>query len=251
VTAGQGLPPFFQLTVLGTVDSTNEEAKRRAAAGAPEGTLIRAERQSAGRGRRGRPWTSPEGNLYCSLILRPTVPAMEAAQLSFVTSLALAEALEQALPPGTAVKCKWPNDVLVEGRKIAGILLESQARAEGLEWMVVGMGVNVASHPGEGDVETPATSLKAMGSAWEAENFLSSLLGSFLPWYRRWRDEGFTGVRQAWLERAMGLGGPIRVRLTTETLFGTFAGLDSDGTLLLDQDGGQRRKVAAGDVFFG
>ena len=120
------LPSPYQLITFETIDSTNEEAKRLAGSDAPEGTVVWAREQSAGRGRRGRAWVSGHGNLYCSILLRPDCHAFKAMQLSFVAALAMADAVASVLPKGAFVNCKWPNDVLVEGRKISGILLESQ-----------------------------------------------------------------------------------------------------------------------------
>jgi len=154
------LPAGWSLIALDSVESTNDEAKRRAERGAADGTVVCARAQTAGRGRRGRRWSSPEGNLYVSIILRTDKPPAEAAQLSLATGLALAEALEGLLPEGVTVRCKWPNDVLVDGCKIAGILLESSGAAR-VDWIVVGCGVNVVSHP---DLAAyPATDLSAAG----------------------------------------------------------------------------------------
>jgi len=160
MSAPPRLSGFYRLLSFAAIDSTNEEAKRQAAAGAPEGTLIWARAQQAGRGRRGRPWVSEPGNLYMSLLLRPDRAAPAAAQLGFAAALAVGEAALPLLPASAALAYKWPNDVLIDGRKTSGILLESQAAGEGrLDWLVVGIGVNLVSFP-EG-AEYPATSLAA------------------------------------------------------------------------------------------
>lgn len=241
------LPSFYRLVSHERIASTNDEAKVLAADGAPAGTLIWARAQSAGRGRQGRVWVSPPGNLYVSLILRPRVPIATAAQLGFVAPLAVADAC-LAAAPGAAIAFKWPNDVLVGGRKLAGILLESQASAEGeLVWLVIGIGVNLATYPV--DVDYAATALSATGADAAPEAVLTELARAFLVWHERWRDgAGFAAIRAAWLARAQGLGQPIRVRLPGALLDGSFAGLDNDGTLLLDTQAG-RRRIAAGEVF--
>ncbi|MGQ9365196.1 biotin--[acetyl-CoA-carboxylase] ligase [Azospirillum sp. ST 5-10] len=248
---GLRLPPGFRVVAYDAVGSTNDVARDLARSGCPERTVVWARRQTAGRGRRGRAWSSVEGNLYLSTILRPPVAVAEAAQLSFVAALAIAETASSFLPPDAAVRCKWPNDVLVGGRKLSGILLECEATADGgLAWMVLGVGVNLRHAPA--DAEYPATSLAAEGAvgaepAAAAERFIAALA----RWLDRWRGEGFAAVRAAWLGRAAGVGGPVVVRLADRTLHGTFADLDSDGVLLLDrQDGGGRQRIAAGDVFF-
>jgi BirA family biotin operon repressor/biotin-[acetyl-CoA-carboxylase] ligase len=235
------LPPFFHLLRFERIDSTNDEAVRRAEAGAGEGTLVVAAEQGAGRGRRGRAWISPPGNLYCSLLLRPACAVAEAAQLGFAAALAVAEAASLFLPPDARVTCKWPNDVLLGGRKFAGILLQSRASGAAVDWLVIGIGVNLASHPE--DTEYPATSL---GAATPAQ-FIPILGERLLAWYETWRG-GFAVLRAAWLVRAEGLGGPIRVRLPDSELEGRFAGLDEAGRLMLDGPHGSR-VIAAAEIF--
>ena len=140
------LPQGYALIALDEAGSTNDEAKARAAAGAPDGTVVWARQQRAGRGRRGRDWVSPPGNLYVSVILRPACEARHVAQLSFVAALAVLDLVDGPLP-GRA-RCKWPNDILVDGAKVAGILLESALEPGGrVDWVVLGIGVNLASHP--------------------------------------------------------------------------------------------------------
>lgn len=241
------LPSFYRLVSHERIASTSDEAKSLAAAGAPAGTLVWARAQSAGRGRHGRNWISPAGNLYASLILRPSAPAATAAQLGFVAALAVGDGC-LALAPEAAISLKWPNDVLLAGRKLAGLLLESQSRGDDtLDWLVLGVGVNLATYPVE--VEYPATALAVTGADADAETMLGALATSFLAWYERWREgPGFATIRTEWLARAQGLNQPIRVRLTGETREGVFAGLDIDGALLLDTGTG-RQRIAAGEVF--
>jgi BirA family transcriptional regulator, biotin operon repressor / biotin---[acetyl-CoA-carboxylase] ligase len=238
------LPPAYRLLRYDTIDSTNDEAKRLARAGAAEGTLVWARQQTAGRGRRGRPWSSPAGNLYLSLILRPDCPAAAAAQLGFVAALALGDALGP--PPG--LSNKWPNDVLIGGRKIAGILLESEMGEAGrLAFLIIGVGVNLVSSPPA--TEFPATSLAELGLAAPApEMLLERLAERFQEWARQWREEGFATVRAAWRARATGLGDMIRVRLDALDLRGRFLDIDQEGNLLLECAEG-RRRIAAGEVF--
>ncbi|HYM31107.1 MAG TPA: biotin--[acetyl-CoA-carboxylase] ligase [Candidatus Cybelea sp.] len=237
----------FELVPLDDVDSTNDEAKRRAEAGAASGTLVWTRRQSSGRGRRGRVWESPYGNCYSSLILRPRTTVAEAAQVSFVAALAVAEAVAALVPAGRKVTCKWPNDVLIDGAKCAGILLESRSGAAGIEWLVVGVGINVASAPA--GIEYPATSLAAAGATASVEHVLERYAARMSHWLERWRNEGFGAVRSAWLGWADGLGQPVRVRLGDATLVGLFESLDEAGALVLATPDGGRRRVAAGDVF--
>ena len=242
------LPEGFLLHRYDTIGSTNDEARRLACAGAPEGTLVWAGAQKAGRGRRGRPWQSPPGNLYLSLVLRPGAPAARAPQLGFVTAVALGDALERLAGPGLPLSFKWPNDVLAGGRKLAGILLESEMAASGgLDFVILGMGVNLASAPR--DVEYPATSLADQGFPGIAPvAVLEAFTADFVGWTERWGVAGFAPIRTAWLARAGGVGEAIRVRLERSTLGGRFLDLDEDGALVLEGDDG-RRRIAAGEVF--
>ena len=245
---GPILPPGYRLARHDRIASTNETAKRRARDGEPAGLVVWAREQTAGRGRRGRPWVSPPGNLYLSLLLRPASPANEAPQLSFVAALALADSLAAFLPEPAAIACKWPNDILLGGRKVAGILLESEIGEAGrLAFLVVGVGVNLASSPP--DTEFPASSLAEAGAqAVAPARLLERFLADFDLWQRRWRQEGFGPVREKWLARASFLGERIHVRLDTAGFCGRFLDIDAQGALLLEADG-ERRRVAAGAVF--
>ncbi len=252
MTGRPDLPPAYRLVALEAVDSTNAEAKRLAARGEEEGedgTVVWARRQTAGRGRRGRQWYSPEGNLHCSLILRPECAVETALQLGFVAALAVCDAIGHVIEPGHEVWCKWPNDVLLGGKKVAGILLESEAGGNAMpEWVVLGVGINVAHFPE--DVDFPATSLWEEGCRHVDEvDLLEAFARHFLVWVNRWLDDGFDPVRKRWLQRSKGLGQTIEVRLDKETLSGTFADLDKDGALIVEVAGGERRRITAGDVY--
>jgi len=243
------LPSQYSLLALETVDSTNEEAKRLAAAGAPDGTVIWSRVQTAGRGRRSRAWISEPGNLYFSLLLRPDYPVSAATQMGFIACNTVAEAVAAVVPRGTFVTCKWPNDVLIEGRKVSGILLESAARdAQNLDWLIVGIGVNIAHHPT--DSEYPATDLSREGAeGLSVERLLESVCARYSANMVLWRNMGFAPIRRNWMRRAHGLGQPLTVRLETTSFDGVFEDLDEDGALMLRQEDGIR-KVTAGDVFF-
>lgn len=240
------LPAFFRLHALDECGSTNDVAKQLAAEGAPEGTLVWAKRQHAGRGRRGRAWSSEPGNLACSLILRPGLPPGQAALTSFVAAVAVGEAVS-ALVPGR-VTLKWPNDVLVDGAKISGILLESEAgRGQSVDWLVLGVGINVRHFPEE--ALYPATALLAAGADVTVDQVLVAYAGAVQSWYHRFVTQGFAPIRAAWLNAAQGLGGAVTVRLHDETFTGRLIDMDEGGVLLVDT-GGAIRRVTAGDVFF-
>ncbi len=247
-STGPRLPDGYRLLRYDSMGSTNDEAKTLARAGAPDGTLVWAGEQTAGRGRRGRFWASPPGNLYLSLIMRPEVVPARAAQLGFVAALALADRIGELCGPALDIGCKWPNDILASGRKLAGILLESEITNHGaIDFVVIGSGANLSSHPS--DVEYPATSLAEHGfSGIGPEQLLPAYVRRFDFWARLWREHGFAPIREGWLARASGLGEEIRVRLEGATLFGRFLDLDGDGSLLLGTAEG-RRRIAAGELF--
>ena len=245
------LPPAYRLVALETVGSTNDEALRLAAEGAEDGTLVWAREQTGGRGRQGRSWSSPPGNLYFSMVLRPECAPAEAAQLGFVAGLALGEAIGSVAPPLIEVTYKWPNDLLLNERKAAGILLESRSSPDGtLECLILGVGVNLRHFPE--DTSFPATSLHFEGATEvEVVALLEAFGRYFMSWVNRWLDDGFAPVRRAWLHHAHGLGEVIEVRLPRETLKGTFKDLDARGALVLELPDGARREISAGDVYFG
>jgi BirA family biotin operon repressor/biotin-[acetyl-CoA-carboxylase] ligase len=241
------LPAFFRAVALDETGSTNDDAGRAARDGAPEGTLVWARRQLKGRGRRGRTWVSPEGNLHLSIVLRPNVPPARAGEIAFVAALAAAEACA-SFARAADVRCKWPNDVLVDGRKCAGLLIESSITSAALDWIVAGIGINLAAHPD--DAEYPATHLAAhAGRAIAVEEGLAALAAAFAGRYDEWRRLGFKPIRESWLARAAGIGKSVRVRLESEEFTGTFTGLAGDGALVVTLPDGTTRRITAGDVF--
>ncbi len=186
--------PDFALRHFHEIDSTNEEAARLARAGAEGPLWLIADRQTKGRGRRGREWLSPTGNLFATLLIRPARPVAQCAQLSFVAALSVADLVGHHVP-GADVKVKWPNDVLAEEKKIAGILLES-AGTDGArpDWLVLGFGVNLVWHPIY--TEFPATSLAELGAnPPAARDALGSLAAAWSRWYELWLERGFEPIR--------------------------------------------------------
>ena len=218
--------------------STNDDVAALARSGAPEGLWLRAERQSGGRGRHGRQWHSPAGNLYASTLVRLRASDPPPPSLAMVAAVALQEVVS-AYAPVHQVLIKWPNDLLVEGAKLAGILLERNEDA-----VVIGIGVNLAHHP-EG-LERPATSLRALtGSAPDPAAFLETLADAFARWLGRWRGEGLASVRSRWLAAAH----PIGTALSTGAGDGLFDGLGETGALRLRLADGTSRVIHAGDIF--
>lgn len=223
--------------------STNADMLLLAAQGVGEGVWLRAERQTAGRGRLGRVWTAPPGNLSASTLVRLRPGDPPPATLALVAAVALHEAVRLFLPSAVPMQLKWPNDLLVAGAKLSGILLE-----RGGDAVVVGIGVNLAYHPDLPD--RPTTSLAAHGVAIGAEAFLDVLAEGFARWLARWRGEGFASLRAAWLAAAHPPGTALSARLPDGAMVeGLFDGLDPDGALILRLASGSRHVIHAADVF--
>ena len=236
---------------LETVDSTNAEARRRAEAGEAGPLWIAARRQTAGRGRRGRAWETGAGNLAATLLTTTAKPPAEAAEIAFVAALAVAD-LALAQVPDALVRLKWPNDVLVDGRKVSGVLIESGARPDGRLWLAVGVGVNLKSAPVAADrpATTLADHLRAdVAAPLAPEAALEVLARAFDRRLAAWENYGFEPIRTAWSARA-DLGRPCVVRLDQETVEGVAETLEADGALRLRLANGSVRRVTAGDVFF-
>jgi BirA family biotin operon repressor/biotin-[acetyl-CoA-carboxylase] ligase len=247
------VPSGYRLLRLETVDSTNAEARRRADAGEPGPLWIWSARQSAGKGRNGRTWQSQPGNLFASLLISLNCPLRTASQLALLAGVVAYDTIAKLLPEETRSELllKWPNDVLIKGDKVAGMLLESatETRANRSK-IVIGTGINLANFPP--DLPQPATSLAAHGVTIAPAAALETLAAVTEAWLSRWGEGvSFQAVRRAWLDRAGPTGRPLRVRIKDEEeTEGVFAGLDSGGALRLLMSDGAERRVAAGDVFF-
>jgi BirA family biotin operon repressor/biotin-[acetyl-CoA-carboxylase] ligase len=238
--------------LLARTDSTNAEALRLAPSLSGPAWIMTRE-QFAGRGRRGREWTMPAGNFAGTLVLHVQA-GVGAAQLSFVAALALHDALADVCGPAARLAIKWPNDVLLNGGKVAGILLESAGSGQGMTALAVGIGVNLAAAPGTGQVEpgalTPVSILSETGHAVLPEDFLDLLAPAFARWHGQMQAFGFAPIRHAWLARAARLGEPIIARTGTSESRGVFEGIDDSGALVLRTAAG-RQVIPAADVFFG
>jgi BirA family biotin operon repressor/biotin-[acetyl-CoA-carboxylase] ligase len=236
----------FRFERLETVDSTNAEAMRRAMAGEKGPLWITADAQTAGRGRAGRNWSSEPGNLQASLLVTLDAPVSKAYQLSLVAGIAVFDAIASGLEtvvPG--LRLKWPNDILIDGRKAGGILIESSTVPAGLA-AVIGIGINVASSPDLPD--RPATRLADHDFAGDPLALLSAIADASATWLAIWDEAaGFDVIREAWLNRAHPIGEQMSINTGSERIAGAFLGLDSEGALLLDAEGGARR-FTFGDV---
>ncbi len=237
----------YHLLTYDSLDSTNEEAKRLAKAGGQHGALIWAEEQTHGKGRLQRNWHSPKGNLHCSLLLRPMAHQIHLQQLSFVTSLAIAKALEPMIAQTHRVALKWPNDILLDGKKLGGILLETLPMPDGALWVIIGVGINVLHSPD--NVQYPSISLtNADLEIITPKIMLSHFLNCFEPLYDQWLEEGFEFIRKGWQERAAFMNETIALQLADKTVEGVFSGITSKGELQMTVPGQATTVYAAGDV---
>jgi BirA family biotin operon repressor/biotin-[acetyl-CoA-carboxylase] ligase len=224
--------------------STNAEALRLARQGECGPLWVVADRQTAGRGRRGRAWISPPGNLYASLLLTAAAPVEHWPELSFVAALAVHDAVVEAAPDlKTRPAIKWPNDLVLAGAKFAGILIEGENGA-----VAVGIGVNCADHPA--GMDYPATDLAAAGAPVSPAALFGALSVKMIGRIAQWNGGGgFSTIRTDWLARAAGLGEEVRVRLADRDLTGRFEAIDPAGSLVLRLRTGKTTTIAAGDVF--
>ncbi len=253
----------YRLSGFDTIGSTSAEAIERARHGDPGSLWIAAKEQTAGHGRRGRPWQTADGNLAASLLLLMPGPPAQAAKLGFAAGLAVEAAIRAAAPGAslqtlldavdsadTRLTLKWPNDVLLGGAKVAGILLEAITLGDDGTAVVIGIGVNVRHVPT--GLPYPTTSLAACGGDMSAEALFAALAEAWVAQEALWSGEaGFEPVRRRWLERAAGLGGPIAVRLGEDVYRGIFETIDDEGRLVVRDSGGVARVVSAGEVHFG
>ena len=253
----------YRLEAHETVGSTNQLALERVRQGDPGRLWIVSKRQESGRGRRGRNWETPHGNLAATLALTGIGELKLAATLGFVAGLALSDALAAIVPDGkigigvdgggktrSRFELKWPNDVLADGAKLAGILLESAQLDGGRYALAIGIGVNVVAHP-EG-LPYPATSLAALGANVDAETLFLALSDAWTANARDWDEgRGLTRIRNNWLARAAGLGSDVAVRVDGNVVRGVFETIDEDCRFVIRMRGGELVRIAAGDVHFG
>jgi len=234
------LPPLYEPAHVDEVADVRAEAVRRARAGAGEGTLVWSTAQQAGRGRRGHAWESPPDNLYCGLVIQPDYPLATALELGHVAVVSAGAAIADVVPAMVDLRYRWPNDVLLQRAKVAGVHLEADASGDPPAWLVVGLYVNVTACPDlpghaaasiAGDAATPAApSLLLEG--WTRQ---------FLSWINRWAEEGFAPVHRVWLQRAEGVGEPAAIDLGGETVEGKLLEVDEHGAALLETAAGARR----------
>ena len=232
------------------IGSTNDEAYRLGIKGAPEGTALIAESQSAGKGRMQRVWHSPAGaNIYTSIILRPEFETVRAPQISIAAGVAVAETLDPYCPG--KVWLKWPNDVLIGGKKVCGILAQMKMSGNAIDFVVVGIGINVNLNPEQfpPDIQKIATSLTIeAGCEISRPDLIIRLYENMAKWYRELVQNGFGPVKEKWLGLSSMIGKPVSVMFREEAVSGTALGLDDDGSLILLTDRDETVRVSAGDA---
>jgi BirA family transcriptional regulator, biotin operon repressor / biotin---[acetyl-CoA-carboxylase] ligase len=240
----------WRIHFLPIVDSTNRLALELAREGAEEGTVVFADCQTRGRGRLQRVWQSPPGcNLYASILLRPAIAPADAARMTLTAGVAVAEMISAVCPEGVGLK--WPNDVLIRGRKICGILTEMKTTGSALDVVVVGIGlnVNIAAEDFDPAYRETATSLREeTGRNFPREDVAVLLCDHFEKWYQVFLSEGFAPVRERWLAHSRMTGNRVRVQFQGEVQEGVVVGLDPDGALLLEDERGAVRRIIAGDA---
>lgn len=238
------LPPGYRLIARESVGSTNDVARELIAAGAAAGAVVWAESQTAGRGRHGNEWISPPGNLYCSIVLKPQVDQARLSEVSFVSALAVRDAVAAHLPPETPVEFKWPNDILAAGRKISGILVEAEKLPdEPRTALIVGIGVNIVSAPRE--TSYPATCIAALTRVPRVPRVLGAVVTALDRRLDRWNRHGFKPIRDEWMKHAHRVGAQISAN---DGISGTFIGLDETGALLIGLPGGEERRLVSGSI---
>lgn len=248
--AARGLPLQYDVHVHARIDSTNAEAARLAQQGAPEGTVVIADAQTAGRGRLGRTWHSPPGTgLWLSVVLRPPLPPAACSGITLTAGVAVAEAIEQVtgLKPGI----KWPNDVLIDGRKVCGILTEIAAEWDKVHHLILGIGINVNQTEADlpADLRGSAGSLRlASGGRVSRHHLCVALLDEFARRYPAFQRDGFAAVRADWLRRSVTIGQHVTARSAAGTVSGIADGVDADGALLIRTENGATVRVTSGEV---
>jgi len=250
LTAPQMSAQAYRVEIHETVTSTNELALAAARQGDQGQLWIVAGEQTQGVGRRGRVWHSPKGNLYASLLLVADYAADKAARLGFVAGVAMAEALTRCIGQAAKIRLKWPNDVLLDGAKLTGILIERHPLQRGKAAIIIGLGINVVHAPAT--VNYAATSLKMSGFDIVPEQIFNPLVDCWAVNFDLWNDgRGFEHIRQKWLASAAGLGKQIHVEQQGQRISGIFKTIDVNGQLVIEQRHGEQLVISAGDVHFG
>lgn len=239
-----------KIIVFDEIPSTNSEAKKLARKGEEEGTIVIARIQKKGRGRFDRLWESPEGGLYLSIILRPNCPPNKATVLTLVTSLVISKTINSY---DLSSNIKWPNDVRLNGKKIAGILLESEAHENKVEYIILGVGINLNTDINllSEKIRLISTSLsREIGTSVDYHSFFKKLLFNFDKYYKLFLDKKYDFILKEWKNQSDTLGRRVRINTASEQIIGKAYDIDQSGFLIVIGDSGERKKVASGDSFY-
>jgi BirA family biotin operon repressor/biotin-[acetyl-CoA-carboxylase] ligase len=239
---------YGRLVKYDKIGSTNEEGKILARANTPDWTILQSARQTNGKGRHGHQWISKTGNLFMSVVLRLPLKPQDVGKLSFLAGVAVARAVDLFLPDDIHVDLKWPNDALIEGQKLAGVLIETEAVDENglVPWVVLGIGVNIEHAPDDMN----AVCLQGFHTALiTIEDVMTNLCKVLKEELDIFEKEGFAPIRKQWMEKAYGLGEEITVRLSDEEIQGIFKDLDDHGVLMLELEDGSIREITSGEIF--
>jgi len=228
--------------------STNDDAFKLGIAGAPEGTVVVADAQTKGRGRLQRSWHSPAGsNIYTTVILRPQMDAARTPQISILAGVAVAEVLESYCPG--RVKVKWPNDILIDGKKVCGILSQAKAEVNKVDFIILGIGINVNINQFPDEISNIATSLAMeTGKIVSRQQLIISLYENMTKWYKQLLKDGFSQIKEKWLSLSQMIGQKVQVIFQEEVISGKAIDLDNDGSLILLAEDGKKIKASAGDA---
>ena len=244
------LPSLYELIELQSVDSAMKEARRRAENGAEEGTLIWAHEQTDARGRLGHTWHSPPGNLYCAIVLQPEFPTDQAIEINYIAALSIGTALGSMTSPMVTLRYCWPNDIILNGDKVAGIFIDAPTTVDNhWPWMIVGMSVNIATYP---DNPNPgAVSIhEAQGNPdISVINVLEECSRQFLHWINRWAEQGFEPILKNWRQRANGINEYVSIALKDETVTGNFTSIESNGAIAVSLADHSIRHVSLGEFY--
>lgn len=234
----------WKVHTYASLPSTQDYVKELGEEGLEEGIVVQCLQQTKGRGRHGREWVSPLGNLYMSILLRPACEAVDAGQISFVVAVAMARAVKEAVGADVSLTLKWPNDVLINDKKCAGLLIESEVDDGKLSWLALGIGANVLSSPVDEGISIQDV---AGDKQVPIHPFRDLVLKHFAEAYEAWQKTGFAPIREEWLENAHGLNQKLKVNIPGHEKEGVFKGIDETGALLLDIDG-REEKIYSGEI---
>lgn len=241
-------PNGWECNHFSVIPSTNDALKEKASGeGCAHGTVIWADRQTAGKGRHGNQWLSPKGNLYCSIVLKPRKASICAGELAFVAGLAVADVAQKFCNDETIIQLKWPNDIMIEDQKAGGILIEMEmTKDRQIDWVVVGLGLNIQTAPTDKTCLSDHT-----GDVLVIREILIMLTEYLDQYYQLWIERGFDSIRKLWINHAYRLGETITVRLPKISFDGIFRGLNEQGALVVGLSDGAERLVTSGEVHFG